>query len=327
MIRRKSFFCLFVLIAFLAAFSLPAQEQAAKLTDDEKDPGDISFYFQPSSARICPLANPNNSYREGFVVTHVGDAVVNDIFAGTDRKHGEVIQKIAKTLTPQSFAAGKLFTLKNLTEHHPEGVGYNVIGLLEGSDPKLKDDVIIVGGHLGRLRRCYEIMPGANDNNSAVAVTLGVPDALARCAVKSRRSILFILFGGEEQAVHGSGYYLEHPVVPLEKTMGFINMDGVGCGDRLNALAAKNYPAFWDFVDRANKKYGHDSTPPVLCGRVFRRSPSAPPARRLIITSPRTTSIPSPRRSWKIWPGSFSFPCLTWPTRRRSTSGKVSREL
>ena len=70
-----------------------------------------------------PLANPNNSYREGFVVTHVGDAVVNDIFAGTDRKHGEVIQKIAKTLSPQSFATGKLFTLKNLTEHHPEGVG------------------------------------------------------------------------------------------------------------------------------------------------------------------------------------------------------------
>jgi len=217
-----------------------------------------------------PLANPNNSYREGFVVTHVGDAVVNDIFAGTDRKHGEVIQKIAKTLSPQSFATGKLFTLKNLTEHHPEGVGYNVIGLLEGSDPKLKDDVIIVGGHLDGLGRCYEIMPGANDNNSAVAVTLGVADALARCAVKPRRSILFILFGAEEQAVHGSEYYLEHPVVPLEKTMGFINMDGVGCGDKLNALAAKNYPAFWDFVDRANKKYVHDVVAPSHFANIAR---------------------------------------------------------
>lgn len=217
-----------------------------------------------------PIVNPNNSYREGFIVTHIGDAVTNDIFAGTDRKHGDVVQKIAKTLTPQSFDTGKVFTLKNVTEHHPEGVGCNVIGLLEGSDPGLKDEVIIVGGHLDGLGRCYEIMPGADDNNSAVAVTLGVADALARCAVKPRRSILFILFGSEEQAVHGSEYYLEHPAVPLDKTVGFINMDSVGCGNRLNVLGARNYPAFWDFIDRANKRYVQDVVVPRYFANIAR---------------------------------------------------------
>jgi Zn-dependent M28 family amino/carboxypeptidase len=100
-------------------------------------------------------------------------------------------------------------------------------------------------------------MPGANDNASAVAVMLGVAEALSRSPVKPRRSILFLFFGAEEQAVAGSKYYLEHPVFPLEKTIGLINMDGVGCGDRLNALAAKNYPRFWAFIKRANDAFVH----------------------------------------------------------------------
>jgi hypothetical protein len=204
-----------------------------------------------------PIANPNNSYREGFIYTHVGNAVVSDIFAGTGFKHDEVVEKIGKTLKPHSFATGKIFSIKNITEHHPDGIGYNVIGTLDGSDPALKQDAIILGGHLDHLGRCYELMPGANDNASAVAVVMGVAEAMAKCPVKPRRSVIFIGFGSEEQGVVGSEFYVENPVVPLEKTVAFINMDGVGCGDKLSALAAKNFPAFWEFIKRANEKYIH----------------------------------------------------------------------
>jgi Zn-dependent M28 family amino/carboxypeptidase len=68
---------------------------------------------------------------------------------------------------------------------------------------------------------------------------------------------MFLCFGAEEQGVVGSEYYLEHPVFPLEKTVGFINMDGVGCGDSISALAAKNYPEFWAFIKEANDRYIH----------------------------------------------------------------------
>jgi Zn-dependent M28 family amino/carboxypeptidase len=68
---------------------------------------------------------------------------------------------------------------------------------------------------------------------------------------------MFLCFGAEEQGVVGSEYYLEHPVIPLEKTVGLINMDGVGCGDKLSALAANNYPDFWKFIEKANQKYIH----------------------------------------------------------------------
>lgn len=204
-----------------------------------------------------PIGNPNNAYHEGFVYTHIGDAAVADIFSGTGREHKEVVEKIKQTLKPQSFATGKVFTIENTTEHHPEGVAYNVIGLLEGSDPQLKEEVIIIGAHLDHLGYCYEMMPGANDNASGVAVVLGVAEALSKSPIKPRRSVMFLLFGAEEQAVAGSQFYLEHPSVPLDKTVAFINLDSVGCGNKVHALAAENFPQFWGFIDKANQKYIH----------------------------------------------------------------------
>ena len=204
-----------------------------------------------------PIGNPNNAYDENFIYSHVGSVVVEDVFSGTGRKHSDVVAAIRKKLKPQSFATGKTATIKNTTEHHPEGTGYNVIGILEGSDPELKEELIIIGGHLDHLGRCYEIMPGANDNASAVAVIMGIAEAMAQCPVKPRRSVMFLCFGAEEQGVVGSEYYCDHPIVPLNKTVGLINMDGVGCGDRLSALAARNYPEFWEFINKANERYIH----------------------------------------------------------------------
>lgn len=217
-----------------------------------------------------PIGNPNNAYSEGFIYSHVGEEVVSDVFAGTGKKHGEVVKKIKETLQPQSFNTGKVYTIENTTEHHPQGTGFNVIGILKGSDPQLKDELIILGGHLDHLGRCYEIMPGANDNASAVSVILGLAEALSQSEVKLRRSVMFLCFGAEEQGVVGSKYYLGHPVFPLEKTMAFINMDGVGCGDKLRAIAAENYPDFWQFVKQANQKYIHREVSPSYFANLAR---------------------------------------------------------
>jgi hypothetical protein len=210
-----------------------------------------------------PISNPNNAYAEGFIYSHVGEVAVADAFSGTGRVHEEVVEKIKSELKPQSFSTGKIFTIKNTTEHHPDGTGANVIGILEGIDPKHKEEVIIVGGHLDHLGRCYEIMPGANDNASAVAVILGLAEALRKSPVQPRRSIMFNCFGAEEQAVAGSKYYLENPIVPLEKTVALVNMDGVGCGDRISATAARNYPEFWEIIKKANDKYIHREVLPT----------------------------------------------------------------
>ncbi len=208
-----------------------------------------------------PIGNPNNAYREGFIYHHVGETVVNDVFAGTGRTYQDSVAKIRKELKPQSFATGKTMTLKNVTKHFPDGVGFSVLGQIPGTDPVLKDEVIIVGGHLDHLGRLWELMPGANDNATAVAVTLGVAEAMAKCPVKPKRTVVFFFFGSEEQSedqgTEGSHYYTDHPLFPLEKTVVFINMEGPGIGERISASGGLTYPGFWSFVEKANDAFIH----------------------------------------------------------------------
>jgi hypothetical protein len=203
-----------------------------------------------------PIGNPNNAYNEKFVYVHVGDSVVNDIFSGTGLKHSEVIKKINSTLKPQSFNTKKVVTIKMSTQHFPDGRGSNVIGIIKGSDPGLSEETIILGAHLDHLGKCYEIIPGANDNASAVAVIMGVARALSQSKIQLKRSVMFIAFGSEEQALMGSKAYIANPARPLDKSV-LINLDGVGIGSFIGANAGKNYPLLWSFIEDADNKFIH----------------------------------------------------------------------
>ncbi len=203
------------------------------------------------------IANPNIAYDSNFIYCYVDDSIVMDLFAGIGKFYKDVIKKISQQLKPQSFTTKKVVIIKNVTEHHSEGIGSNVIGILEGNDPELKNEVIIIGSHLDHLGRCSAIMPEANDNASGVAVALGVAEALASLPEKLKRSVIFNCFGAEEQGVVGSQYYLDHPKFPLEKTVCLINMDAVGWGDKLTALAGENFSPLWKFFQNSNEKYIH----------------------------------------------------------------------
>lgn len=159
------------------------------------------------------ITNPNCLFIKDFILTYIAPSVIQDIFLGTRKEHDRVVNQSQTTLTPQSFSTHKLFTLTNRTEHHFKGIAYNVIGIIEGHDPVLKNTAIIVGAHLDHVGKNHLLMPGANDNASGVSVVLGVADAIAKFPMPLKRSIVFILFGAEEQGVVGSEYYLNHPVI------------------------------------------------------------------------------------------------------------------
>jgi hypothetical protein len=203
-----------------------------------------------------PIANPNNAWNDKFIYAHIGDSVVRDIFSGTGKDHDEIVRKINTTLKPASFNTKKRASVKMSTMHYPDGKGCNIIGIIKGSDPVLKDEVIIIGAHLDGLGRCWEIIPGANDNASAVAVLMGVAKALVHSNIKMKRSVLFLAFGAEEQAIMGSKAYLEHPAFKPEKSV-LLNMDGVGIGESIGANAGRNYPVLWAFIEDANNSYIH----------------------------------------------------------------------
>jgi aminopeptidase YwaD len=118
-----------------------------------------------------------------------------------------------------------------------ESPSFNVIGILPGRDPKLKDEAIVIGAHYDHLGRGGEgslapregeIHHGADDNASGVAGLLELARIFSSQQPRPRRTIVFIAFSGEEEGLIGSSYYVNHPVAPLANTVAMINMDMIG---------------------------------------------------------------------------------------------------
>ncbi|HEV7743571.1 MAG TPA: M20/M25/M40 family metallo-hydrolase [Pyrinomonadaceae bacterium] len=113
----------------------------------------------------------------------------------------------------------------------------NVIGILDGSDPTLKNEVIVIGAHYDHLGRGGEgslapregeIHHGADDNASGVAGVLELARLFTSQKLRPRRTILFMAFSGEEEGLLGSNYYVNHPIMPLANTVTMLNMDMIG---------------------------------------------------------------------------------------------------
>jgi len=109
---------------------------------------------------------------------------------------------------------------------------HNVIGKLEGSDAKLKDEYVIYTAHWDHLGRHPElqgdqIFNGAIDNASGVASVIQIAAAFMKVNPPPKRSVLFMATTGEEAGLLGAKFYAEHPLYPLEKTLADINIDGV----------------------------------------------------------------------------------------------------
>ncbi|RYG36062.1 M20/M25/M40 family metallo-hydrolase [bacterium] len=115
-------------------------------------------------------------------------------------------------------------------EVQSEAIGVpNVVGLLEGSDPKLKSQIVGVGAHLDHLGKSGDtIYYGADDDGSGSAALLLTARALAKSSVKPKRSILFMAFCGEEMGLIGSGHYADNPIFPHAQMVAELQMDMVG---------------------------------------------------------------------------------------------------
>lgn len=111
--------------------------------------------------------------------------------------------------------------------HTYPSISRNVIALVEGSDPVLKNEYIVVCGHHdGRGIDDGEIMPGADDNATAVVALLEIAQALM--VEKPKRSVILAAFTGEEQGMNGSQYFINNCPVPVEKISTCLNMDMIG---------------------------------------------------------------------------------------------------
>jgi hypothetical protein len=111
----------------------------------------------------------------------------------------------------------------------------NVIGVLRGSDPALRDTYVLLSAHYDHLAPTDtgtdRIYNGANDNGSGTVSVIEIGAALASLPQHPRRSIVFLALFGEEEGLLGSLYYARHPPLPLDKTVADVNLEQVGRTD------------------------------------------------------------------------------------------------
>src|ERR1700754_748582 len=210
--------------------------QTARLSYDNAGEAGLPVLVISRSAASKILAGPHMSlaeYAEGADIRKIPTKSVEISRADG----GDVINpSITKALLTRIPVRERTLSL-SVDVARSEVPAYNVVGMLEGSDPQLKTSVIIIGAHYDHLGRggggslapsSGDIHHGADDNASGTAGVLELARLFTAQNPNPKRTIVFMAFGGEEEGLLGSNYYVNHPLLPLANTVAMINMDMIG---------------------------------------------------------------------------------------------------
>jgi hypothetical protein len=176
-------------------------------------------------------------------VVMIGTNAANQILAGAKTSLTAIEKKIADSRKPASQEISAVLTANVKKEESPVKAD-NVLGFLEGSDPKLKHEVLVITGHYDHIGidsaavGTDKINNGADDDGSGTTGVLMIAEAFAKAKKAGKgpkRSILFMTVVGEEKGLLGSEWYSEHPVFPLANTITNLNIDMIGRGDKDHA--------------------------------------------------------------------------------------------
>jgi hypothetical protein len=148
-------------------------------------------------------------------------------------------QLIAELGKPQAPSSATMTIDVQRNIHHTQ----NVVALVEGSDPTLKNEVLVVGAHYDHDGEAYgQIWYGADDNGSGTVALLEIAEAFGPGAPHPARSVLLCAWAGEEKGEFGSRFYTSHPVFPLNKTVAMFQMDMIGRNEEHAANRGQQVP-------------------------------------------------------------------------------------
>ncbi len=181
-----------------------------------------------------------------FAVIDVKRNMISKVFEMNGKNLEEVYKNIVEDKKPQSFSLINSQAELSTGIKEVEKISWNVGGYLEGNDPELKNDYIIVGAHFDHLgmggpNSLYrgkdpQIHNGADDNASGTAGVLELAEKFASIKDQLKRTMVFVTFSGEELGLLGSAYFVNHSPVPNEDVDVMVNMDMIGRLNNENSL-------------------------------------------------------------------------------------------
>ncbi|MGE5342689.1 MAG: M28 family peptidase [Candidatus Omnitrophota bacterium] len=179
------------------------------------------------------VSNPNGDWIEGFTPANISYAIGDKILSEKGLTSAALEKELSSTKKPKSFDLKNTeIDLRVQSRNFPKGTGYNVVGILEGSDPVLKNECMVIGGHFDHNGKHMGLtFSGANDNASGSADVMVLAHAFSLLKVHPKRSIVFVLFGSEETGLKGSHCFDDHLPKQFTKVDAMFNFDMTGEGD------------------------------------------------------------------------------------------------
>jgi hypothetical protein len=164
----------------------------------------------------------------------VSTATANELLKAAGTTVSALQQKITSSGKPASRIL-KVAVAGKAAKEEVKVRAENVLGFLEGSDPVLKDEILVITGHYDHIGLTTsgpdKVNNGADDDGSGTTGVMLLADAFTKAKKAGKgpkRSILFMTVVGEEKGLLGSEWYSEHPVFPLDKTITDLNIDMIG---------------------------------------------------------------------------------------------------
>lgn len=212
-------------------------EEAKEAAHDLEGIGQLSLDAESSGRSFPPF----------YVISK---ALADQILAPSGRTLEAVKAKIDAEVKPVVFEVEDVMLGSTIENDTFETTSENVLAFIEGSDPELKDEVVVISSHYDHIgidngNEEDTINNGADDDGSGTVAILEIAEAFMtakRDGYAPRRSILFLNVSGEEKGLLGSAYYADRePVIPIENTVANLNIDMIGRYDPSHPAKSENY--------------------------------------------------------------------------------------
>jgi hypothetical protein len=217
---------------------------------------------------LIPIARSLGRSDTSLVAVHVKRQMVEKWFQENGVSLPELKEKIDREEKPGSLHLPRLKASFHVSLEQITAKTDNVIGILPGSDPRLKDEIIVVGAHYDHIGLGYvgnrdpstegQIHNGADDNASGTALLLSLAQRLSRLPEGPPRTVIFAAFTGEELGLYGSKHFVTHPPFPITSTKAMVNLDMVGRmkDNRVTVGGIDSAKEFRGLVTEAGQKLG-----------------------------------------------------------------------
>lgn len=207
------------------------------------------FYIYPE-----PIANPNGDWIEGFTAAIISSGTADTLLAERGITSDGLRERLLESGSPESFELGSEAHYTVSARHFPDGIGYNVVGYVEGASEADAGECVVLGAHFDHCgAHMGMVFPGANDNASGSAVVMEIARAFSFLESPPERSVMFVLFGGEEKGLEGSYWFAGHLPEAFTGVAAMINFDMVGEGD---GAGCGYTPGLKEVIDRADAGVG-----------------------------------------------------------------------